>query len=272
MRIGDGGLADKEAVKREARGLYLLAIAEEAPSVLQELARETLPLYRRMYLLSRRDETASDLRLHDWISLSKLSKQESDFRPVHRVVGAWARRHNLRNAWIRDAALETLHKWCRILEQRDPVGLSDEPRILTWQTPLVSQELNESGGDIGLRFEDEGWDYLNETRTEAKKRLLGEFKKFLSEYLGEVEERFRRDGWESPYEKKSLWHFNWLARYQVLGRSYSTIARDDGTGARESVQEAVRKTAELADVRLRQQRGRPKGSKTENTTGNIVRH
>src|SRR5680860_328568 len=77
MRIGDGGLTDPEAVKCEARGLYLLAIAGEAPSVLQELARGALPLYKQMYLLTRRDDTVSDLRLHDWISLSKLSSRHN---------------------------------------------------------------------------------------------------------------------------------------------------------------------------------------------------
>jgi hypothetical protein len=73
----------------------------------------------------------------------------------------------------------------------------------------------------------------------------------------------------APVKRTGDEHFRWLARYQVLGESFTVIARD-ACKERQTVTDATKETAALVHLELRPA-GRPGRKKMGTSQSRIVR-
>jgi hypothetical protein len=91
-----------------ARCEYLSAIEAHWPEVMKSLRLQAFPVYRAAFATA--DTNAA---LQAWADLSNALKHaaSSEITQVELAVRTWAEEHGFQDAWLRDAALQTMQNW-----------------------------------------------------------------------------------------------------------------------------------------------------------------
>jgi hypothetical protein len=93
-----------------ARFQYLSAIEAHQPDALKSLGADTFPAYRMCWELNRQSPAPQDLAQ---LSTASSPACPGGFRQVKRAVQRWGKAHGFRDAWILDAAVQSMHSWTR---------------------------------------------------------------------------------------------------------------------------------------------------------------
>jgi hypothetical protein len=164
--------------------------------------------------------------------------------PEHHAAGPWGER----------MAVHTLYYWrffplpaankIRLVDDRIAIALSPDRRL-------------------GLRQEivlpPVSWDPQDETRADARTRILAEIAEAVDEGLAQIEAGTGHQGSPPTVKRTGLEHLVWLARYQFRGESYRAIAKAVWRSP-QGVTEAVKDAATLVGLPLRDRNpgGRPR--------------
>lgn len=293
-RLGRGMYQDPDghAARTDARNTYFQAVKRIKPIVFEQLADapfaafcDATEVYDPLDLdtwdgLRIWQEELTSLGARGW---ETLPIEEAELAAVSALIAAletWGERWRLTNDWCYNQALAILVNWQRTPKWRDKLMLAGQP----WgETVLMRAE------DRRFHFEHPGWDPNSDTREEAEANVTAAFERELAGYLDRVdackEERVKAAGLvPTPEKRRRYWpppeltpealfeawyrhdHFAWLVRYQYLGESHPTIARDANKD-RSTIAEGVEKTAALVGVEPRERRRRrPRSQRTHSRT------
>ena len=241
-----------------ARVTFFELLEEEAPEVRQELRDRVQPQYRLM-LESFRTRGLEPPVPHDFRELYTsdaftewftASREVPELQEFANTLDALIERFNLSTPWLRDAAIRTIQAWginpsltesnCWFLKM---------PRI---PTALTIEEMEFK---LALTWV---WDTTSLTRAYARTRAIKDFEAALDQWLDEREQLARDRGFvPAPDIRQADKHTRWLVRYQVLGESFTSIARDERMRApeaqgRQTVAAGVRAVATRIGIQLRQ--------------------
>ena len=182
----------------------------------------------------------------------------------------WGKRWSLNELWcLRWAQRELI--WLQTQKKRSAVLKSSKPAHIPVQT---SQTPNRSTRRVRkitgltftsialvkgppptpepLLFEIEGWRIQEETRRIFKERATAEIYRVLTSYCDKVENDAEHAGFRRTPDRRNREgdHFEWLAKYQVLGWSFKRIAESINVDKR-SVERAIHGLAEQLPIKLR---------------------
>lgn len=251
-RLGRGECTTSEAACWEARRIFLAAASQVAPSTYWSLFPDRMDDATRRALGKRwkGDPEGMAASENAWYERSTQEYQARWNDDPEATIAAWQARWNLRDAWLADVARQTLRARFRYHARGRTllIGVNGPPPGL-FVTPTCRNV--HAGRLLGLPLDDLYWNPSDETRADARSRLI----RAVDAELDRVE----ADVAGSPAPRKSPEHFDWLARYQVLGVSGLSIARTLPTRnpdtipeqAARRVQKAIVVTARLIGLSLR---------------------
>jgi hypothetical protein len=219
------------------RVLFLRAIEEYTPVVLEDLRNQVLPVYRPLHPKSKRGilKLRSDYALQDQI-----------MGQIGADVARWADRFNLRgpisSTSRSQAEVLSLFEWmtgiivCTLLEWQ-----ADPGRGSMWcDLPEFSVAAHMDYPNQVLIMVD-GWPLQRETEAAFKERVRAQFESQVQEYV--EKRKSEAEGLLSlPYRRASI-HFAFLALFQCQRRSSYQIARQCKCG-RSAVSEGIKNAAE----------------------------
>ena len=218
------------------RRLFLRAVSEVEPAVLQALRDRVLPLVRAAFKEDRRSILAS------------APATSPVWEDVNRELMAWAEFWHLRDDWILEAAVGTAHSWDGYLYRREELPMQ-------WLFGSVAYGWPERLGTLSE------WNPATETLKEAARRLGRQ----LRDYLDRVEQLAKRQGYEAepptrrrkgtgPVPRK----YYWLAKFQVKKMTYAKIAGAEANPSADprSVADAIRDLSDQIGLTLRSQSDR----------------
>ena len=231
--------------QRAAQRLFLRCVAVKVPAVLEALEANVLPHYAASFARNDRPRWAGPV------------VASADAPRLERELVRWAERFHLTEPWAVTAALATMRLWSR--------QKKISPRFVTYVGSAPENPFPL------FRYEGPGWLVRWQTRTEAEEAIKNDVTAALKGYLDKVEEQARAAGWETTPRKLdtkrreagSATHFGWLARYQCGGEKQTDIAAGANVSA-PSVSDAIRSTAALVGLRLREGRAAPRKQKQRN--------
>lgn len=284
---GEFDLPDGRLGRFTLRFVFLDVLNEEVPQVLEDLARNVLPVYRAAA------ERARAAGLHDryWLSEPGLRRapemrrkweaRRAEFGPepltsrkidAFGALGAlraallgWATRYDLsdadgkRNRWVLESALRTLRVWNR-----------DRPTPSRgWIMPGVgySHALPPEARRIGDTPDSPEVELFVEPRRHAEARLmaLGLPRSKARAALAELETLyeaagFKRTPWLQTRDNDPVRFFRWLARY-VCARVTQTAMAGDDWDRKQAINRNLRELARLIGFDRPERRGRPRRSR-----------
>lgn len=271
MRIGGEFYQPKfedNPVQAEARKQFLLAIKKLCPQVLISLRelRESDPRCRDPYLLNgcilvlaglppREPERPGPYQADDEYRMAapfKPMKAErlQEMEKLRNTLTAWAAANHLpTDGWVLQVAADTLLWWEGLPE--------DYSGNLDWKYPDINLKSPASPQPVFTL--NTTWYPGEETKGEAKRRLMRMLEDALEQYLDDMEKTVQAEGWLTTPGKRNrhgdpLLHFEWLVRYQVQRWTCERIAEEYGGEKQEldpaSVNQAISETAMLVGLTL----------------------
>lgn len=248
VRMGWGAfdLPDGGGITANVRERFFWAISRTAPCVLTDLSRGPLTAYSRCAATEERDDC------DNWqVILSADDEYLPALLPLRDALQSWAARWNLTPDWCIERALTTLTNWHQRGDAIDPGS------GWCWAAHATFTAIREV--DRRFTFGHDGWDVQASTRVEAADAIRATFERDLKAYLDGMEDHARERGLVPTPAKRELAHFGWLARYQVLGESYTAIAKSV-CHERKTVTDAVKAIAVMLALPPRSQSrgGRPR--------------
>ncbi len=197
---------------QEARYMFLWAVREVVPTVLDSLAAEPLRTFQEAN-----------------------AKPDNDTQSAFEAaLAAWQAHWNLTVDWCADVATDTLLFWDASKKQLDSRKWADP----MWDLPL--EELPFTWEPHSM-----AWCPDDESREAARDRLLGEFSRVLDAYLDRVQ---REHGDGGHRTKGNLDHFLWLARRRCAGDTWEAILADTTKCELRTLQRAVKAAEELVGL------------------------
>lgn len=289
-RHGVGEYGTPDSIAWAGRRVFLLAVLRVAPQTVDSLAQDVLPAYSpefsayqegtrtfvcfadgvlRYVVGSGVQNLAARLAARSglWVpSLSAGDDADKALAPFAAALAGWAGRWHLRDDWILNVALTTLDSLSRV-----------ERPCASWRFVASILRYPHYGGPMPAApaLTLDPWLPTTETYAAYRTRALSECARQLDEYLFCVDEHYDEAGFKLTPEYRALEHHaEWLVRYQVLEEEWPDIAatatRELADGRRapvtdQAVRDAVKKTADLLGLTLREGRGpgRPAGSRTD---------
>ena len=204
----------------------------------------------------------------------------SPFDPLDGFIREWCQRWKLHEHFASIPARNLLGRarQCRAVEQPDPLtfvhdcaGVPLDPA--EWEPihrataffvgdPQTGRREQVSGIGSGAKVTVEvpelTWNPLEEMLPEALTRIVASIEPIVRSELNRVRDEYIADGYQPVHAKDDTQHFEWLARYQILGETKRDIARAEGVSERH-VRRELELTARLLGIHLRPQRpGRPR--------------
>jgi hypothetical protein len=191
-----------------------------------------------------------------------------------KTLTAWAEYWHLTDSWCLDAALAALKSWHEYPVDWDPGAKVEEwkPRRIEWKFSPAAGESIPFG--VALDIDPDPlrlwYDPTHYSRQDFKAAVLEETARIVDAHCDRVDALMRQKGLRRAPSKRDFRHFWWLARFQVKGESFESIAGDsrsadkaDATEAltADAVEVAVRRTARFIGLTLRRlpKAGRPAG-------------
>lgn len=234
--------------KRDARNEVLSAFQRIEPEGLRSLREQVFPLYlaaRPEILASGPEKTPHGEDPFEWAVRHYRSRSARSVPArfaLRRAFTAWAARWDFKDAWMLDAARETLRLWSqsptsaeRLEWQSVSTGLfkrpatSDERRLAVLHVSEFRQE-QETPDEYGAR---------------VKAALSAEVDAFV---VGQ-KTMLKDAAWPSVSTKRPE-HFDWLARYHLKRESLTEIAASVRTTP-PAVLKAIHEIARLTGFTLR---------------------
>lgn len=236
-----------------ARNQFLWAVQRVADHVVEELARDVLPIW--MSLMT------ADPPL--WYQPEGDDPPPADYvTPVgaEEALGRWAARHRIDEPWVREKVSNALFLWQGSLGPALRGKLLLSGGALTRNPATGDTDLLLSTGPYRIPFTED----IQPPRYAPWRESEAEADREWAKYKQSVRSRCEEQGWTEPPTKRvrnesPMQHFEWLAAYQVLGESYREIAQKvtdaDPEGntviGEEAVRKAVFRTAQLIGLSLR---------------------
>ena len=156
-------------------------------------------------------------------------------------LASWAQRWRLTDQWCIVLARDTIHWWA---SQPDSRGWEFQATtIFVGNFPFPIQPLI-----LDKFYYDPTW----RRRGDFKRDVLDKVAEALNHYCHRVETDALAAGLKRSPKKREIEHFDWLARYQVKGESFASIAQNASykfKGGRQTVRKAVVELAELSSSR-----------------------
>lgn len=241
-----------------ARKGLMNALRTQAPEAIDDLISRVFPLVEAIAQAKDEGMVWTEDVFHPYAQGPTLVAQKA--------LTAWGKTWNLEAAWVLDLVLRSMLNWAK------------NPRVLqsrTWQSPAADvrelpAEVPEPPTITLPEFSPSSMaaSFYREAVLKLCEEAIEEYvQDVLSAYDGEEKDGKKR--WATSTEVKSNpEHYDWLVRYQVRRESYANIARSCETKtSSQTVTEAVKRTAQLAIIKLRAApRGRPKNT-TPRTSG-----
>jgi hypothetical protein len=158
-------------------------------------------------------------------------------------LASWAQRWRLTDRWCVVLARDTIRWWA---SQPDSRGWEFQAQgIFVGSFPFPIQP---------LMLDEFYYDPTFRQRGDFKKYVLDNVAEALKPYCDRVENDALAAGLKRSPKKRETEHFDWLARYQVKGESFASIAKSASykfRGGRQTVRKAVVELAEYLSLRLR---------------------
>lgn len=257
-----------------ARLMFFRAVGERAPEAVDRL-HDLLPQWKEGESLLPQDKNSQQrgsapqqeiTNWNLWARVQAVGKRDHRLTPLVEAIQEWAKQHHLTESWLLEAACWNLRWWAQrshwseIRRWRYPAQLTyGGDRVLIEGVGIPQREFRSS-----TRPQLPAYNPLGQTREDYEKRALAA----LRRYMTRIEADAEREGFRKTIRKRSggfreLHHFEWLVQYQVLGRSFSEIARVAGVD-RKSVANAVKSTATVVGLKPRPPAGagRPRGARS----------
>jgi hypothetical protein len=225
---------------------FLSAIRQHAPAVLNDLAERPLAIYTNLPDL---------IDTSTWQNLNEAALDWApELKPLRAAIHDWSQHWNLETNWCRDRALQTLAQWARTDD--------GHPLRSQWSHEATSYFVPISSDARTLTFFHPGWDPSFGSRADAEKMIREAFDDHLAAYFKDLDALAASHGMERTPEKRTMDHFVWLVRYQILGQSFDRLAKDVFV-SRQTATNGVKNAARLIDLPLRKpgKPGRPSKSK-----------
>jgi len=171
------------------------------------------------------------------------------FAGIRANVKAWARAWHLKDRWCENIALHCLLHLCyKVATEQSAVA---QAIGITWSGPAPDEmppALTLSPAFSFLILP--GWDVLSRTRADFEVEARGGFEKALKQYCECRVTEAQKRGLEKVPEKRTLEHYDWLARYQVKGESCATIWHNLPLGEKRSSRRAVEKAIHMVAAEI----------------------
>lgn len=263
----------------EARERFLRAVREVAPDVLTQLRDAPFTAF----VAAHRQKPPRDPASDDIEQVMSLHGAPAPAIAAFEVaLEQWARHWQVTADWWLRRAVRALACWRLDLHSPDSdrhataaldwrdiyssnAGWAWTPdRLGTAPTWLDWRGTHHHGASMldhnEMQFWYRGyWEPWAEPRADAIRRMRAAFEDQMHAYIDRLDSLMLTTGWEPTPAKLGSAHFEWLARYQVLGQSYSRLALDV-CRERPTVTEAVKDLAAYIDLPLRSETrpGRPR--------------
>jgi len=239
---------ERVALRYGERLKFLAALGHICPIALAHLSGVPFSVYERVI---QRDFPA-DERFNNWHDVLRhvtpadlVTPDEPLYEELAAAIASWSKLFRLRDDWVIAAALETLGGWC--------FGFPRDQFFMISGTPnMLERRIKSRMFDASVSIEDT-WLWWEETRDVIRRRMRASFDRQLAERLNQIEADIKSYGFVYTPPKKgkaAKQHYEWLARYQVAGEDFSEIGRADRK-TRQAVEQAVKETAALIDLTLR---------------------
>jgi hypothetical protein len=253
-----------------ARYHFLSVLEEECPEAREELVGTVRTVYKEMFDIGEaraggapiarkalnRPDLYENKGFMDW-----LARTGPDFEnavdPFSLALKSWIERFNLRSEWLADAGIRTI--WA--LE----AGLDWEDRlpweVRSWKMLLELTTADELEFQFSHQFKFGPSVFTYEA---MKEKIRKEFKTAVNDWFQNLDGIMKQHG----YEENPTWDdperdIRWLVRFQCNCEEYADIAQEQKGVTADVVRHAVKKAAEILDIKRRKaRRGRPSKKKS----------
>ncbi len=216
MRLGGGEYDGGDMAEWEARKLFLDAVAEVAPEVLNTLRTDVFPFYDSEEILTWRNVNSE----------------------LEEALEGWGTKLNLNYDWVYQTALITLWAWY-IVKPEALEEIANE-----WEHETGDYWMLTTNDERKISFNHAGWDPAGEEKGKFKKRIMAEFENYLENYMDNLENFVQERGMDKAPEIRNKEQFKWLAMWQVGDySSFGEIAKAVNT-SRQRVTLGIQRAAE----------------------------
>ncbi len=158
-------------------------------------------------------------------------------------LALWATRFSLRD------------RWCLSLARDEVRWHSTQPSAQGWRFEGVGIACGHFPFDIEpLQITEFYFDPTQRRRASFKRYVHERVEEELEKYCTRIESDALAAGLKRTPRKQVIKHFDWLARYQVRGESFASIAKHSDfhlAGGRQTIRKAVIDLADYLSLRLR---------------------
>jgi hypothetical protein len=271
LRLGPGQFThidDRFEELEYQRHLFLEAVRQEQPQVLESLETGVLPSYRVVWErlnheADARGQSGAWLLFSgalEWPGIAHVSAaREPDVAKLRGNLENWAKAWFLYQSadyWILDRALAALRNWC------ESPGLFERDGA-TWMPFARSLTLELTQDEQAIKLPEYSWNPQLEPLKEVKERIRADLFRQLDAELDRISALAVSRGLRRTTSPNTgLAHYLWLADYQVCGADWPAIAsrysRDEKRVQRDAL--ALAKRIGLAP---RRRAGRPSAQSPE---------
>ncbi len=156
---------------------------------------------------------------------------------------AWAKRWHLTDRWCLVLAHDTARRYAIVPNAR---GWEFQGQgIFVGSFPFAIEPLQ-----LGPFYHDPTW----RGRADFKAHVLAQATRAIDDYSNRIDTAAEAAGLKRAPRRREVEHFDWLARYQVKGESFASIANTASykfQGGRQTVRKAIVALAEYLGLKLR---------------------
>lgn len=250
---------DLDGTTAKFRHLFVIALRESTPEVLESLRKDVLPVYIdiRRQLSELRLEENREIVLLNYLKCWSLLPEAIRIFELRSVLdlgsalARWAMPLRLKTEWFLDYALRTLDFWNQQKQCIYPLDWfhSELPRMTLLS---IAEQWFE------CRIARTGYDPADHSPAEFKREVFAEVERHLDRHIAQVDALYAERGGPPRIAKRNKEHFNWLALRLVRRLTYSEIAAraSSAQGPNDDVSEdtvckGVKAAAKLLEPRLR---------------------
>lgn len=245
IRLGAGELSSTHPLFSTERYAawphYLLAAARIEPAVITSLLSD------EGFDAFTQTQTNRETWVHkpEW---SNLPVAPGPDNPLNRFIDAWCEKWGMHSHFARIPAHNLLAdaRWCRTNGEPEPptftcdcAGVPFDPRAwrhlhgasfsTMMRDPATGREVQISGIGSGERLNIDlpglTWNPGEELLSSALTRIMATIQSIVASDLDRVRDEYIADGYRPIFSKRASEHFEWMARYQILGESRGEISK-----------------------------------------------
>jgi hypothetical protein len=233
-RLGDyfNPASPDNPIDSHYRKIFLEAVRQEVPSVLEGLQKEVFPIYQSIvqpegYTLARATDLAT---LGTSVAAPRralvvplvAAEYLHRYSDLNEALAKWKRTYHLDVPWMIEKALLTLHYW-----------KTDRAReALKWSPVWPIREMLLTGAEAAMAefvpLIKQAWEPEEETLDQYFRRLDNEYAKAKAAYRTRIIGLCQQKGWRITHKRDDDEHFTWLARFQCGEEPLEKLAKCHG--------------------------------------------